>query len=288
MNYQTITVTPAAGALGAEISGIDLSQPLGDSTFNEIHRAFTDHMVLMFRDQTLTPEQQLAFSARFGPVCRVPYVEPLADHPDIIAVLKEADEQKIYTFGGTWHTDFSFLAEPPAGSVLYALEVPKTGGDTIWANMAAAFEALSDGLKATLDGLVAIHTGAPHGTKYAPPPDMTVSRSIKMQRGDPAADTETEHPVVRVHPVSKRRGLFINPVYVDRFKGMTEAESQPLLDYLCSHAVRPEFTCRFSWQPGSLAMWDNRCTQHLAVNDYDGQRRLLHRVTVAGERPVGP
>ncbi|MEE2979917.1 MAG: TauD/TfdA family dioxygenase [Pseudomonadota bacterium] len=288
MDYQTITVTPAAGALGAEVSGIDLAPPLSDRAFDELHHAFTTHMVLMFRDQNLTPEQQVAFGARFGPIYRVPYVEHLADHPDIIAVLKEADEQKIFTFGGTWHTDFSFLPEPPASSLLYALDVPETGGDTIWANMTAAYDTLSDGLKASLDGMVAIHTGAPHGTKFAPPPDMAVSRSIKMSRGDPAADNETEHPVVRIHPVSDAKGLFINPVYTVRFKGMTEAESRPLLDYLCAHAVRPEFTCRLSWRQGSMAMWDNRCTQHLAVNDYDGQRRLLHRITIAGERPVGP
>lgn len=288
MDYQTVTVTPAAGALGAEVLGIDLAEPLSDRAFHELHHAFTAHMVLMFRDQTLTPEQLLAFGTRFGPIYRVPYVAHLSDHPDIIAVLKEADENKISTFGGTWHTDFSFLTEPPASSVLYALDVPATGGDTIWANMTAAYEALSDGLKASLNGMVAIHTGSPHGTKYAPPPDMAVSRSIKMTRGDPAADNETEHPVVRVHPVSGAQGLFINPVYTVRFKCMTEAESRPLLDYLCAHAVRPEFTCRLSWRPGSMAMWDNRCTQHLAVNDYDGQRRLLHRITIAGERPVGP
>jgi taurine dioxygenase len=287
MTYEIITATPVTGALGAEISGVDLSRPLDDRALFEIKLAFTDHLVLFFRGQNLTPEEQISFATQLGPLLRVPYVEPLADHPDIIAVLKEADECNISTFGGTWHTDFSFLEQPPAATLLYALEVPAFGGDTLWANMYAAYDALSAGMRATLNGLVAIHTGAPHGTAHAPPADLSVSRSIKLTRGDPSADVETEHPVVRRHPVTGRPALFINPVYVAGFKGMTEAESRPLLDFLGQHAVRPEFTCRFSWQNGSLALWDNRCTQHLAVNDYDGERRLLHRVTVAGERPVG-
>ena len=287
MTYEIITVTPVAGALGAAVSGVDLGRPLEPRALFEIKLAFADHLVLLFRDQTLTPKGQIAFAEQLGPLLRVPYVEPLADHPDIIAVLKEADECNISTFGGTWHTDFSFLENPPSATILYALEVPPFGGDTLWANMYAAYDALSRGMKATLDGLTAIHTGAPHGTTHAPSADVAVSRSIKLTRGDPEADAETEHPVVRLHPVTGRRALFINPVYVPRFKDMTEAESRPLLNFLGHHATRPEFTCRFSWQNGSLVMWDNRCTQHLAINDYDGVRRLLHRVTVAGERPAG-
>ena len=166
-------------------------------------------------------------------------------------------------------------------------DVPTLGGDTLWANMYAAYEALSGGMRAMLDGLVAVHTGAPHGAANAPPPDLRVSRSIRMTRGDPNADAETEHPAVRVHPDSGRRALFVNPVYVTRFAGMTADESRPLLDFLCGHATHPEFTCRFGWENGAMAMWDNRCTQHLAINDYDGSRRLLHRATIAGERPFG-
>ena len=288
MTYETIEATPVAGALGAEVSGVDLGRPLSGQALADIRQAFAEHLVLFFRDQSLTPETQIAFAKRLGPLFRVPYVEPLADHPDIIAVLKEADERNIATFGGTWHTDFSFLEKPPSATVLYAVEVPAIGGDTLWASMYAAYDALSDGIKAALDGLVAIHTGAPHGTTHAPPADLALSRSIKLTRNDPSADVETEHPVVRVHPLTGRKALFINPVYVPRFAGMTEAESRPLLDYLGNHATQPQFTCRFAWRTGSLAIWDNRCTQHLAINDYDGVRRLLHRVTVAGERPAGP
>jgi len=288
MKNRMIETTAVAGALGAEVSGVDLSQPLSDRALAEIRQAYADHQVLFFRGQSLEPEQQIAFCRQLGPLLRVPYVEPLADHPDIIAVLKEADEQNISTFGGTWHTDFSFLEKPPSATVLYALEVPPFGGDTLWASMYAAYDALSHGIKATLDGLAAIHTGAPHGASHAPPTNMAVTRSIKLTRGDPSADRETEHPVVRVHPDTGRKALYINPVYVRRFAGMSEAESRPLLEYLANHATRPEFTCRFTWRAGSMAVWDNRCTQHLAINDYDGARRLLHRVTVAGERPVGP
>ena len=287
MAFEIITATPVAGALGAEISGVDLGRPLSETALAEIRQAFADYLVLLFRGQSLNPDQQIAFAKQLGRLLRVPYVEPLADHPDIIAVLKEADERNISTFGGTWHTDFSFLVNPPSATVLYALEVPPFGGDTLWANMYAAYDALSHGMKAALDGLTAIHTGAPHGTTHAPPSDLAVSRSIKLTRGDPAADVEIEHPVVRIHPVTGRKALFINPVYVPRFKQMTEAESRPLLNFLSDHATRPEFTCRFSWQNGSLALWDTRCTQHLAINDYDGERRLLHRVTLAGERPAG-
>ncbi len=287
MSYRRIEVERVSGALGAEIRNVDLSRPLDEETMAEVRRALVAHQVIFFRDQSLTPEQQIAFTARFGPVSRVPFIAPLAEHADIIAVLKEADERGISSFGGTWHSDFSFLPEPPLGSVLYALEVPEHGGDTLWADMYRAYETLSAGLRRVLDGLRAVHSGAPYGTAAAPPADLRLSRSVKMARGDPAADVETEHPVVRVHPESGRRALFVNPVYSLRFAGMTAAESQPLLDFLQAHATRPEFTCRFRWRPGSLAVWDNRCTQHLAVNDYDGRRRLLHRTTIAGERPVG-
>ncbi len=285
MTYRSLMLNPLSGALGAEIHGVDLSVPLDEDIRGEIRRALVDHQVIFFRDQILTPEQQVALTTRFGAILRLPYIEPLADHPDIIAVLKEADEAKISTFGGTWHSDVTCLPEPPMGSLLYALEVPERGGDTLWADMYQAYETLSPGLRRTLDSLIAVHVGTPHGRAKAPPADLAVSRSIKMTRGDPEADAETEHPVVRVHPESGRRALFVNPVYTLRFKGMTEDESRPLLDFLYGHATRPEFTCRFRWRKGSLAFWDNRCTLHLAINDYDGQRRLLHRTTVAGERP---
>ena len=276
-------VAPVAGGLGAEIEGADLGE-LDDAAFHEIERAFTRYLVLFFRDQRLTPEQHVALTRRFGPVLRVPYVAHMAEHPDIIAVLKEPEERGVSTFGNAWHSDFSFLEEPPAGSLLYAREVPPYGGDTLWANMYTAYEALSDGIKRMLEGVKAIHAGKPYGKQGGV--GLQGPRSIKMTRGDPEADRELAHPVVRTHPQSGRKALFVNAIYTTRFEGMTEAESRPLLDFLFKHATQPEFTCRFRWSPGALAIWDNRCTMHYAINDYDGSRRLLHRTTFAGEKPV--
>ncbi len=284
--FRTFALRPLAGALGAEIAGVDLSRPLETEQHDELLRAFARYFVLLFRDQALSPERQIAATRLFGPPLTLPFIAPHPDHPEIIRVLKEADEERIATFGGTWHSDFSFLPEPPLGSLLYALEVPAYGGDTLWSNMAAVFDSLSPGLQRCLQGLSAVHSGATiHGTRTAGLAGLRLSRSVRMDRGNPAADFETEHPVVCRHPASGRQALFVNPVYTQRFAGMTEAESRPLLDYLQSQVERPEFTCRIRWTAGSLAVWDNRVTQHLAVNDYDGTRRLLHRTAVAGAKP---
>ena len=280
-----LSIQPMTPTLGAEVTGVDL-KTADREALAAIERAFAQHSVLFFRDQSLSLDDLLKVTARFGPVLRVPYVQGIASHPDVIAVLKEAEEKKISTFGGTWHTDFSFLAEPPAATLLYAVELPPVGGDTIWASQYLAYDALSDGMKALLDPLKAIHTGWPHGT-MGPNPDVPVSRSVKMVRNDPSADREVAHPVVRIHPITGRKALFVNPVYTQRFENLTAAESKPILDFLHQHSVRAEFCCRLRWRPGTLAMWDNRCLMHLAVNDYDGHRRLLHRTTVAGETPAG-
>src|SRR5262245_28840508 len=217
-----IAIHPMAGALGADISGVDLSRPLDDATFGAIERALHDYLVIFFHDQRLTPEQHLALTRRFGPISRSPYIKHMDDYPDIIAVLKEADERKISTFGNAWHSDFSFLAEPPMGSVLYAREVPSHGGDTLFANMYTAYEALSPGMRAMLDGLNAIHAGKPYGVSGLPK-DLAVSRSIGIERNNPEADRETVHPVVRVHPATGCRALFVNAIYTTRFEGMTRA-----------------------------------------------------------------
>jgi taurine dioxygenase len=279
-------IRPVAPACGAEVTGIDLRDPSSD-TVSLLNESLAEHAVLFVRDQHLTPEQQVELTRRFGAVLRVPYIEPLAGHPDVVAVLKEPDERNISTFGGTWHSDFSFLDEPPSLTLLYALELPEIGGDTVWSSQYAAYDTLSAGMQRLLDPLRAIHTAWPHGTN-GPGNDAAVSRSVVMTRNDPSADRETVHPVVRVHPITGRRALFVNSVYTQRFDDMTAEESQPLLQYLFDHATKAEFTCRLRWTAGTLAIWDNRCLLHLAINDYDGSRRLLHRTTATGEPPIAP
>ncbi len=281
----TFSITPVTPHCGADVAGLDL-RTATDEQMAAVHDALAAHSVLFVRDQHLSPDEQVAVTRRFGDVLRVPYIQHLAEHPDVIAVLKEADERKISTFGGTWHSDFSFLDEPPSLTLLHAIELPAVGGDTLWSSQYAAYEALSPGMQALLEPLRAVQTAWPHGTR-GPGPNAAVSKSVVMTRNDPTADREVLHPVVRVHPVTGRKALFVNPVYTQWFEGMTEAESRPLLEYLFDHATRPEFTCRLHWTPGTLAIWDNRCLLHLAINDYDGSRRLLHRTTVAGDRPVG-
>jgi taurine dioxygenase len=283
---QTLTELPVAPACGSFVENFDILTA-SDGEIETLSNLLAERGVVFLRDQHLTPEDQVAVTARFGAVLRVPYVKHLDEHPDIIAVLKEADEKKISTFGGTWHSDFSFLDQPPSLTVLYGREIPQFGGDTLWSSQYAAFEALSPRMQEMLSGLSAVQTGWPHGTK-GPGPNAAVSRSVVMTRNDPTADREVTHPVVRVHPITKRKALFVNPVYTQRFEGMTEEESKPLLSFLFAHATKPEFTCRLHWEEGTLALWDNRCVLHLAINDYDGSRRLLHRTTVAGETPIHP
>jgi taurine dioxygenase len=280
-----ISIAPVAGLIGAEISGIDLSRPITDEIADRIRNALAQHLVIFFRDQALSLADQKRVTELFGTLSRVPYIEPSQEDPDVVAVLKEADETKISVFGGDWHSDFSFLERPPAGSVLYAKEVPPYGGDTLWANQIAALETLPEDLKTVVETHGAVHLGAPYGVTHRPPADLRVSRSIKMNRGDPTADRERVHPAARTHATSGRKALFVNPIYTTRFEGMTEAESRPLLQRIYAHAVRPEFTCRFRWTPGAVAVWDNRAALHYAINDYDGHRRLLYRTTFAGEIP---
>jgi taurine dioxygenase len=282
MPYQTIEVQPLAGALGAEISGADLSQDLGNQVLDEIHRAFLDHLAIFFRDQTLTPQQQVAFAARFGPIGIYPFAEGLPDAPEVVEILKTEDET--VNFGGGWHTDTVYLDRPSLGSALYAKEVPAAGGDTLFANGYRAYEALSDGMRAMLDGLTGVHSAALKSTGGRAA-RMGQQTSMSGQNIEQADTLEGEHPLVRTHPETGRKALYVSANHTVRFKGMTEEESAPLIRFLLDHATRPEFTCRFRWTPGALALWDNRCTQHYALNDYDGERRRMHRVTVEGETP---
>ncbi len=261
-----------AGALGAELLDIDLSTPLSDPQVAAIRQALLDHCVIFFRDQTITPAQQVAFARAFGEIVDYPMIKPLPGHPEIIPVIKEANET--VNFGGLWHTDTAYLAQPPLGSILLAREVPPFGGDTLFANGYLAYEGLSDGLKAALAPLKAVNRSG--------------GASVAKTRGAGAKATEKSaiHPVIRTHPETGRKSLYVNLAHTSRFDGMTEAESAPMLAYLFQHQIRPEFTCRFQWRTGSMAFWDNRCTLHNPVNDYHGHRRVMHRITIAGDVPL--
>ncbi len=271
-----IAVRPIAGALGAEIEGVDLSRPLDAAAAAAIRRALLEHLVIFFRDQKLTPQQQLAFARAFGEPMEYPQLKGLPDCPLITPVVKLEHER--VNFGGVWHSDTTYLERPPMGSMLYAIEIPPCGGDTLFANQYLAYEALSEGLRRTLAGLVGVNTS----TKAA----ASKTREDRMRAaGEDLKVLAGEHPVVRTHPETGRKSLYVNVGHTERFKGWSEAESRPLLEFLFAHQVQPEFTCRFRWQPGSLAFWDNRCTQHNPVNDYHGYRRVMHRVTLAGDVP---
>ena len=281
-----LDIRPIAGALGAEIHGLDLSKPLSDVDFQQVRDALHNHLVIFFRDQQLTPDQHKAFSQRFGGLLEVPFIRALPGHPEILPVMKGKAEKTKRNFGGLWHSDMSYAEEPPLGSALYARVIPPYGGDTMWTNMYAAYDGLSDKLKEVLTGLRAIHSPVrSYGAGGAVVNNGDPAHKMDV-RSDDRASAEVSHPVVRVHPATGRKALYVNRTYTVRFEGMTEEESVPLLDYLYEQAVRPEYTCRFRWQAGSLAVWDNRCTQHLAMNDYNNFDRELHRTTISGDKPI--
>jgi taurine dioxygenase len=271
-------VQRVAGALGAEIRGVDLARDLGESLAARIRQVFLEHGVIFFRNQDLTPAQFLRFAQAMGEPVEYPFVKGLDGYPVIIEVKKLEHERT--NFGGIWHSDTTYLDQPPMGSMLLARELPPFGGDTLFASQYAAYEALSDGMRKLLDPLRAISSSAKA--------DVSKTREDRIAsdgRADARKDYVAAHPVVRTHPETGRKALFVNVAHTVRFDGMTEEESAPLLQFLFQHQVRPEFTCRFAWQPGSLAFWDNRCVQHNPVNDYHGHRRLMHRITLAGDTP---
>ena len=276
-------VQAVAGAIGAEITGINLAKKLSNHDASAIHAAFLQHRVLMFRDQELSPTQLAGFGRLFGELERYPYIEGLAEAPDVIEILKtEADS---VNFGGSWHSDMSYMLEPPKATALYAVEVPSVGGDTQFANTSAAFESLSQGMQRLLCDLRAVNSSE---GRYSGGRAAAMSRldGMKNRYVETSQVLESEHPVVRRHPETGEQSLYINPIHSQRFADMTVEESQPLLEFLCRHMVRPEFTCRLRWYPGSLAVWDNRTTMHYALNDYQGMRRRMHRITIKGDRPT--
>lgn len=290
-----IEVEPLAGALGAEVRGVDLSQSLADGTLTDLRAAYLEHLVLFFRDQRLTPDRHKELGRRFGELYTYPNYKPgaarfdaIEGHPEIIELRKETDDP--VNIGHRWHSDLTFEPSPPLGSILYALEVPRYGGDTLFANQYLAYETLSEGMKTMLSGLVAvhddvhvIHPGLDPGRLLSG--GLDASAILASKDNDSRPLTESRHPVVRTHPETKRKALYVNLSYTRRFDGMTVEESRPLLEFLFAHSARPDFTCRFRWRRHSVAFWDNRCALHFALNDYQGFRRVMHRVTIQGDKP---
>ncbi len=287
MKNRTLEATPLGGCIGAKISGVDLSEDLSDECIGEIRGLLLEHLVIFFRHQELSAGDLARFGRRFSDIYEVPFIDSVPEQPGVIEIIKEAEARKTYNFGGTWHSDATFEECPPMGSLLYAIETPPHGGDTLFTNGYAACDALSDGLRDTLDKLRAMHSARrSYGStgRFADDADATGAAGMLINV-DAAGDAEIAHPVLRTHPETGRKTLYINDNFTIRFEDMTETESTPLLEYLCEHARKPEFTCRFRWTPGAVAFWDNRCTMHKAVNDYDGYRRRMLRTTLAGDRP---
>lgn len=273
-----ITVRKLTDAIGAEIGGVDLRRELSDETLAAIRRAWLAHVVIFFRDQALTSAQYLAVAERFGVPVEYPFVKGIEGFPVITPVVKLEHER--VNFGGIWHSDTTYLETPPMATFLLALEVPPQGGDTLFANQYLAYEALSEGLQRTFDGLTAISSSAKA--------DVSKTREDRITDSPTAHSRDVfsaQHPVVRTHPETGRKALFVNVAHTARFAGWTEEESAPLLRYLHQHQVKPEFTCRFQWRVGSIAFWDNRAALHFPVNDYHGHRRVMHRITLKGDRP---
>jgi taurine dioxygenase len=276
-----IGIYPVAGTLGAEISGVDLSKPLDDATVAAVNQALLDNLVIFFREQQITPEQQIAFARRFGELHIHPYIPHLEGYPEVLALTSKADGPGDMAYqSNTWHTDLTYQAEPPKACVLRGVEVPEAGGDTMWNNLYAAYDALSDPMKNFLDGMTAIHYIA-----VSMPADfLEQNYSAKQVARFHEVTPPVEHPVVRTHPETGRKCLFVNRNFTSHLKGLNRSESDALLAFLIQHTEQPEFVVRFHWAKDSIAMWDNRCTQHYAVVDYDRQR-TMHRVTICGDRP---
>lgn len=285
MSYQHFKLRQMSGAGGAEITGIDLTRPVSDAAIADIKRALAEFVVVNLPDQPIDDRMLSEFTQRLGSFGLEPFVDGLPTYPNVLAVVKEADEVRRANFGGNWHTDWSFQETPPSYTLLHARELPPRGGDTLYANQYLAYERLSSGMRRLLDGLNAVHSAR---RSYGPQSmfsDPNYLRSMKIRTGQEALN-EKVHPVVRRHPDSGKPALFVNKVYTIRFEDMSEPESAALLEYLYEHSVRNEFIVRVAWRPQMLTIWDNRCAQHFAINDYDGYRREMHRTTVKGERPI--
>lgn len=276
--YKNIKIKKVSGAIGALIEDVQLGENLAENTSNEIYDAFLKHQVIFFRDQNFTSESLLSFAKRIGTPIIYPFVKGLESFPEITPILKK--ETDVNNFGGIWHSDTTYQDEPPKGTMLYALEVPEFGGDTEFSNQYLAYENLSKKMKLFLEKQKAVNISGKG--------KVTKTRSDVMKHssvGLKSDELEAIHPVVRTHPETKKKSLYINEAHTTNFVGMTVEESTPILEFLFKHQIKSEFTCRFKWKKGSVSIWDNRCSIHNPINDYHGSRRLMHRIIFQGDKP---
>jgi taurine dioxygenase len=285
VSYQTMDVRPLAGALGAEIHGADLKDRDDSPMWLELRQAFLDYHVIAIRDQDMSPDDLMRVGAKFGEPCYYPFARGMEGYPYITEVIKEKDQRQ--NFGADWHTDTMYLDKPPRATLLYAVETPPRGGDTLYVNTAAAYDALSESMKKLIDGLIGVASGGLKHKKGGPRvAHHSRITSMAVQNADKADGYEAKHPIVRTHPDTGRKSLYVSSLHTIRFDGFTEEESKPLIDFLNDHCIEPEFSCRVQWQPGQLTIWDNRTTLHNAINDYHGYRRQMRRLTVGPEVPA--
>jgi taurine dioxygenase len=282
--YATLQVHPQPSGFGAEIVGLDLTRPLSKEALAEVKAAWAKHAVVAFPDQALTLDELEAFTQQVGPFGEDPFIKPMPGHPNVLELRREPDERAT-NFGAGWHSDWSFQAEPPAATLLLSEVVPPVGGDTLFCDCASAYDALSLPMREMLSGLSAVHSATrAYGTQGVFAKE-TEKRSLQIITSS-EADKSLTHPLVRTHPVTGRKALFISPVYTVGIEGMTAKESAAILGFLFQHMTQDEFVYRHKWRPKMLLMWDNRCTMHFAEGGYDGHLRLMHRTTVAGDAPV--
>ncbi|MBL8550775.1 MAG: TauD/TfdA family dioxygenase [Hyphomonadaceae bacterium] len=291
--YRHIEVRPLAAAMGAEIAGVQ-ARDLSDSAFEEVRDALFRHKMIYFRDQELSHGDQERFSLRFGPFAEDAYTKGVPGHVNVQPVIKAAESKTGWVFGAGWHTDSPFLKDPPAITMLYGVDIPPYGGDTMWANSALAYAMLSDTMKRMLEGLrvhMSMHDVLEAAQEFGAVDDTPVGRLVALKGKELPADLIRKiegayHPLVRTHPYSGEKGLYCDTSYAAGIEGLTKAEAKPLLDFLGAHITQPAFTCRLRWAPKTLTLWDNRLCLHQAFNDYDGFRREMYRTTLAGETPV--
>ena len=284
LDYRTIAVTPQASGFGAEITGLDLTQVLPDAVLAEVKAAWARHGVVAFPDQPMDLDALEAFTLQMGGFGHDPYIKPMAGHPNVLELRREPDERAT-NFGAGWHSDWSFQEAPPAATLLHSKVIPPVGGDTLYVDACRAYEALSPAMQAMIAPLQAIHSARQsYGSKGVFSKD-TEKRTLQIIVSE-EADAALTHPLVRTHPVTGRKALFVSPVYTVGIADLTPEEAKAILGFLFAHLTQERFIYRHKWREQMLLMWDNRCTMHFAEGGYDGHLRLMHRTTVKGDKPI--